>query len=348
MNKIYITRRDFLEGSLLSTIIGPAFARVSGSSAKETLTSPSQALGSSPPTVEKVNGMPYRFLGKTGAKVSLIGVGGNHIGGMASKEEAIVLIRTALDEGVNFLDNAWEYHGGKSEERMGRALQDGYRAKAFLMTKCCARDKKGAMENLEDSLRRLKTDVIDLWQFHEIDFDNHPDMIFSKDGAIHAAIKAKEEGKVRFIGFTGHKSPSIHLKMLHKDFPWDAVQMPINLLDAHYQSFSRGVIPVLIERKIGVVAMKTTASGDIVNRTKVSAAECLRYAMSLPVSVVISGMDNLEMARQNIASTKAFKPMTEEEVNDLLVSVRNVASDGRLERFKTTADFESPIHKGQY
>jgi uncharacterized protein len=346
MRKYSFTRRDFLKLSLSATIICPLSATVSESSEKGTVTSsPSQGLGSSLLPVEKVNGMPYRLLGKTGAKVSLIGVGGYHIGTITSNEEAIAVIRTALDEGVNFLDNAWEYHRGNSEERMGRALKGGYRAKAFLMTKCCARDKKGAMENLEDSLRRLKTDVIDLWQFHEIDFDDHPDMIFAKDGAIHAAIKAKEQGKVRFIGFTGHKSPSIHLKMLRKDFPWDTVQMPINVMDAHYQSFARGVIPELVKRKIGVVAMKTAASGAIVRSTKITAAECLRYAMSLPVSVVISGMDNLEMARQNIATTKAFKPLTEDEINDLLARVRDVAADGHLERFKTSWDFDSGIHQ---
>jgi len=348
MKKVGFTRRTFLKGSLAATIIGPLTAAVSGSAEKGSFTpSPGQGLGSAPPTVGQVNGMPYRFLGKTGVKVSLLGVGGYHIGTIASPKEAVALIRTALDEGVNFLDNAWEYHDGQSEERMGKALQDGYRAKAFLMTKVCARDERGAMENLEDSLRRMKTDVIDLWQFHEVDFDTHPDMIFAKNGAIHAAIKAKEQGKIRFTGFTGHKSPRIHLKMLRMDFPWDAVQMPINMMDAHYQSFARGVVPVLVERKIGVVAMKTAASGAIVRGTKVSAAECLRFAMSLPVSVVISGMDNEEMARRNIAATKAYKPMNEEEINDLLARVRDVAGDGRLERFKTSADFDSEIHRDQ-
>jgi predicted aldo/keto reductase-like oxidoreductase len=172
-------------------------------------------------------------------------------------------------------------------------------------------------------------------------------MIFAIDGAIHAAIKAKEQGKVRFIGFTGHKSPQVHLKMLRQDFPWDAVQMPINIMDAHYRSFSRNVVPLLAQKKIGVVAMKTTASGDILRGTTVSAADCLRYAMSLPVSVVISGMDTMEMVRQNISTAKTFKPMTEEARNELLASVRDVAVDGRYERFKSTLDFESRIHMDQ-
>ena len=350
MKKVDCTRRTFLKGSLAAAIIDPLTAAAVSENAEKgsLLPSPGQGPGSAPPTVGQVNGMPYRFLGTTGVKVSLLGVGGYHIGMIPSPKEAIALIRIALDEGVNFLDNAWEYHDGQSEERMGKALEDGYRSKAFLMTKVCARNEIGAMENLEDSLRRMKTDVIDLWQFHEVDFDNHPDMIFARKGAIHAAIKAKEQGKIRFIGFTGHKSPRIHLKMLRTDFPWDAVQMPINIMDAYYQSFAREVVPVLVERKIGVVAMKTAASGAIVRGTKVSAAECLRYAMSLPVSVVISGMNNKEMARQNIAATKAFNPMNEKEIRDLLAKVREVAGDGRLERFKTSTDFDSEIHLGQH
>jgi len=208
--------------------------------------------GATPETVDNVNGMPYRLLGSTGAKVSLLGVGGYHIGVQASAEESIRIIRTAIDEGVNFLDNAWEYNQGRSEERMGLALADGYRKKAFVMTKVCGRDAKTAATNIDDSLRRLKTDVIDLLQFHEINYDNDPDLIFAKEGAIHAVLKAKEAGKIRFIGFTGHKSPHIHLKMLGKDYPWDTAQMPLNVMDAHYRSFAQQVVPVLVQRKIGV------------------------------------------------------------------------------------------------
>jgi uncharacterized protein len=348
MWKISLSRRNFLKISLAGTIMGP-LTPFGYQNPKEVNAAPSagQSLGSAPPTVDVVNGMPYRSLGKTGAKVSLLGVGGWHIGAIPSPQEAISVIRTALDEGVNFLDNAWDYNHGQSEERMGQALRDGYREKAFLMTKVCARDAKGAMENLEDSLRRLKTDVIDLWQFHEISHDIDREMIFAMDGAIHAANKAKEQGKVRFIGFAGHKSPRVHLKMLRQDFPWDAVQMPINILDAHYESFAREVVPALVQRGIGVVAMKSTASGAIIRDTNVSAAECLRYAMSLPVSVVISGMDNVEMAGKNIATAKVFKPMTEAERSGLLARVRDVAVDGRLERFKSTQDFDSRIHREQ-
>jgi uncharacterized protein len=348
MGKVGLSRRDFLRGSIAGTIMGPMAALGCRSPKGEDFPPPaSRGLGSAPPPVAVVNGMPHRDLGKTGARVSLLGVGGYHIGTIPSPQEAVAVIRTALDEGVNFLDNSWDYHRGRSEELMGLALREGYREKAFLMTKVCARDAGAAMENLEDSLRRLKTDVIDLWQFHEVNDDIDPELIFAAHGAIHAAVKAKEQGKVRFLGFTGHKFPHVHLKMLHRDFPWDAVQMPINVMDAHYRSFARKVVPLLVERGTGVIAMKTTASGDILRGTTVGAADCLRYAMSLPVSVVVSGMDTLEIARENISTAKAFKPMTEEERTDLLDRVREAAADGRYERFKSTSDFDSPLHADQ-
>ena len=374
MRKIKLTRRNFIKASIAATIMSP-LTTLGGCSPNSENSAPSavQGLGFAPPSIDVVNGMPYRFLGKTGAKVSLLGVGGHHIGRISAPQDAISVIRTALDEGVNFLDNAWGYNRGRSEELMGQALRGGYREKAFLMTKVYARDEKGSMENLEDSLRRLKTDVIDLWQFHEIDEKIDTEMIFAKDGAIHAAIKAKEQGKVRFIGFTGHKSPQAHMMMLQQDFPWDAVQMPVNVMDAHYRSFAREVLPILVERKIGVVAMKSLAYGDIIRggaprrleriRTalmimvpplgeilrgyKVSVAECLNFAMSLPVSVVVSGMDNLEMARENIAIAKNFKPMTEGERSNLLARVQDAARSGRLERYKTTHDLDSRIHMNQ-
>ncbi len=351
MKQASISRRNFLKGSLVGTVAG------SLAGAGCTLVEPQKPepalrgvdiLNKTQPAVASVNGMPYRLLGKTEAKVSLLGLGGYHIGVIPSQEVAVSLIRNALDEGVNFLDNAWEYHDGMAEVRMGIALEGGYREKAFLMTKVCGRDEKTAMGHLEDSLRRLKTDVIDLWQFHEINYDNDPDLIFAKNGAINAAIKAKEQGKIRFIGFTGHKSPHIHLKMLRQDFPWDAVQMPINILDFHYRSFTREVVPVLLERKIGVVAMKSAACGAINKGTEASPAECLRYAMSLPISVVVSGVTTQEMARQNIETAKTFKPMEESEKRALLDKVRHVAGDGRYERFKSTQDFDSRPHRLQH
>lgn len=300
-----------------------------------------------PPTVETRNGMPYRAFGRTGENVSLLGVGGFHIG-VPKESDGVRLIRSAIDAGVSFMDNAWEYHDGESERRMGRALRDGYRAKTFLMTKGCARDAEGAMRQLEDSLRHLQTDVIDLWQFHECNYDNDPDLIFAPDGAIHAAVKAKEQGKIRFIGFTGHKSPHIHLKMLAQDFDWDALQMPLNLCDAHYRSFARQVLPVALERAIAVIAMKTQGGGAIPENAPVSALDCLHYAMSLNVPVCLSGMSTQDIATENIAFAKRFAPLSFTERTELLERVRSLAGAGALERFKTTQRYDSGYHQKQH
>jgi len=351
-----LSRRKFIKASVVGTLAAPLVG--AGCQVSQNASTAGGAAGlaagaamgqGTPETIDNVNGMPYRLLGSTGAKVSLLGVGGYHIGVQASAEESTRIIRTAIDEGVNFLDNAWEYNQGRSEERMGLALADGYRKKAFVMTKVCGRDAKTAAAHIDDSLRRLKTDVIDLLQFHEINYDNDPDLIFAKEGAIHAVLKAKEAGKIRFIGFTGHKSPHIHLKMLGKDFPWDTAQMPLNVMDAHYRSFAQQVVPVLVKRKIGVIGMKTAGSGAILNPdTGITAADCLRYAMSLPTSVVLSGMDSLEVARQNIATAKSFRPLSDEERKDLLAKAETWAGDGRYERFKSTQDFDSKVHREQH
>jgi predicted aldo/keto reductase-like oxidoreductase len=300
-----------------------------------------------PDTVERRSGIPYRAFGKTGDKVSILGVGGFHIG-VPEESEGIAIVRTALDSGVSFLDNAWEYHDGESERRMGKALRDGYREKAFLMTKGCARDARGAMAQLEESLTRLGTDVIDLWQFHECNYDNDPDLLFAKDGAIHAAVKAKEQGKIRFIGFTGHKSPHIHLKMLAQGFDWDALQMPVNLCDAHYRSFTREVLPVALERRIAVIAMKTQGGGMIPEKAGVTPHECLRYSMSLNVPVCLSGMRSLGEVRQNIDFTRAFEPLTVEARSALLAKVEPFAGAGVLERFKSTQRYDSGYHQQQH
>jgi len=302
-----------------------------------------------PETVERRNGIPYRLFGKTGVKVSIIGVGGYHIGVQPSQEDSTRIIRRAIDEGVNFLDNAWEYNGGVSEVRMGNALEGGYRDKAFLMTKVCARDRNGAMEQLEESLKRFKTDHIDLWQFHECNYDNDPDWIFSKDGAIHAAVKAREQGKVRFIGFTGHKSPHIHLKMLAQDFPWDAAQMPLNVMDAHYRSFARQVLPVLVARGMGIVGMKSLGgNGSIPEKGGVTAEECFRYVWNLPIPVCLSGMDTEARLLENIGYARAWKPEPAASLAQILDKVKEVAGDGRFERFKSTQDFDSTPHRKQH
>ena len=336
-----VSRRSFLKGSVLTTLAAPLATGLAAPLA-------AQAPAAAPPP-PAVNGMPYRWLGKTGVPVSLLGVGGYHIGVQASPEDSTKIIRTCIDEGVNFLDNAWEYNNGRSEERMGLALTDGYRKKAFLMTKVCGRDRDTAMAHIEQSLKRLRTEVIDLLQFHECNYDNDPDWIFGKDGAVHAVLKAKEQGKVRFIGFTGHKSPHIHLKMLAQDFPWDTLQMPINCMDAHYRSFTKQVLPEAVKRNLGVIAMKNAGGdGRFIREAGLTSKDCLHYAMSQPVSVVLSGMDRLEFAVENLAIAKSFQPLNANTQGELLAKVYELAGDGRFEKFKSTQDFDSKTHREQH
>jgi predicted aldo/keto reductase-like oxidoreductase len=288
--------------------------------------------------------MPTRPLGKTGEQVSIIGVGGHHIGRIKEDQESIGLMREAIDLGATFLDNAWEYHQGRSEELMGRALQDGYREKAFLMTKHHGRDDKAmAMKHLEDSLRRLRTDVIDLWQFHEVVYKEDPRMIFAPGGAIEAAEEAKQQGKVRYIGFTGHKDPAIFMEMLAYGYDWDAVQMPINVLDAHFRSFRKEIVPILQHRDIGVIGMKSMASGHVFDANVVQPAECLQYALSQPVSTIVSGMNTREMLRQNVALAKGFTPLSEDQEQVLLAKTHDIAMSGKYEPFKTTRNYDGPI-----
>ncbi|MFY9398732.1 MAG: aldo/keto reductase [Desulfomonilia bacterium] len=289
--------------------------------------------------------IPYRTLGRTGEKVSIIGLGGAHVGIQPSEQESIRIIRTALDNGVNFLDNSWDYHGGRSEIRMGKALRDGYRSKAFLMTKFDGRTRESATRQIEESLRRLQTDCIDLIQFHEVIRMEDPDRIFGPGGALEAAIEAQDAGKVRYIGFTGHKSPEIHLKMLQAaarhGFRFDAVQMPLNVMDAHYDSFEKKVLPVLMKEEIGVLGMKPMGGGVILENTAVTPVECLRYAMSLPVSVVITGCDSLPVLEQALEAARGFKPMEDGEIASLLEKTAPAAQKGRLELYKTSRTFDS-------
>ena len=259
--------------------------------------------------------IPYRMLGRTGEKVSIIGLGGAHLGIQEDPQESIRIIRTGLDSGINFLDNCWDYQYGESEERMGRALQDGYREKAFLMTKIDGRDRKTAEKQLNESLKRLKTDRIDLLQFHEVIRMSDPDRIFAEGGAFDAVIEAKKAGKVRYIGFTGHKSPDIHLKMLeaafNRGFTFDAVQMPLNVMDAHYESFEKKVLPMLLKHNIGVLGMKPMGDKFIIKSGKVSPVECLQYSLSLPTSVVITGCDSLRILQQALSVARGFRPLSE-------------------------------------
>jgi predicted aldo/keto reductase-like oxidoreductase len=298
-------------------------------------------------------GVPTRELGRTGERVSIVGLGGWHAGAIEDKAEGVRFIQTAIDEGVTFLDNAWEYHDGGAEEVMGQALaMDGYRKRAFLMTKCCARDHETAKKHLEDSLRRLQTDVIDLWQFHEINYDNDPDWIFDK-GVLKAALEARKAGKVRYIGFTGHKDPRIHLRMLGKPFDWDTAQMPINVADASFRSFQKEVLPVCVEKGVGVVGMKGLGGGGvgqgvIPTGSGLTPAECYRYALSLPVSSQVMGLTSLDELKQALAVARAFEPMSESERTALVTRVEEVSGDGRMELFKTTTTFDSGTHSSQH
>lgn len=298
------------------------------------------------------SGLPTRVLGRTGVPVSVLCLGGWHIGAVKEKSEAIRIMHAALDEGMSFFDNAWDYHNGRSEEWMGEALaQDGKRNKVFLMTKNCERDYAGSMRNLEESLRRLKTDRIDLWQFHEMVYDNDPDWVFEK-GGLKAALEAKQAGKVRFIGFTGHKDPRIHLKMLNKPYDWDSAQMPINVMDAHYRSFQNEVVPVCLAKRVGVIGMKSLGGGSPRGRIPmqggVSAEDCIRFALTLPVSTLVVGIQSMDDLKQDIAIARNFKPMPEAEKSTLLSRIREEASDGRHELFKSTKAFDGPHHRRQH
>jgi aryl-alcohol dehydrogenase-like predicted oxidoreductase len=294
--------------------------------------------------------IPRRALGRTGEEVSAIAVGGYHLGLAKTRREGIQIAREALDAGVTFMDNAWEYHDGKSEEIMGEALA-GHRHEVFLMSKVCThgRDRRVAMRQLEQSLRRLKTDYLDLWQVHEVIHDNDPDLHFAKGGVIEALDQAKREGKVRFVGFTGHKDPAIHLKMLAHDYPFDTVQMPLNCFDATFRSFEQQVLPELLRRGIAPLGMKSICgTGDPARKRVVSAQEALRYAMSLPVAATISGMDSLRVLRQNLRVARDFKPMSEAEMRKLRQRVGAEAADGHLELYKTSKHFDGPPGRKQH
>jgi predicted aldo/keto reductase-like oxidoreductase len=296
--------------------------------------------------------MPRRPLGRTGEKVSVIGVGGYHIGIQRTEAESIRLIRTALDRGINFLDNCWDYNGGTSERRMGQALRDGYRAKAFLMTKIDGRTKASAAKQIDESLQRLQTDHVDLMQFHEIIRLEDPARIFAPGGGMEAMLAAKQAGKLRFIGFTGHKDPEIHLKMLavaaENQFRFDAVQMPLNVMDAHYHSFEHRVVPVLVKDGIGVLGMKALGFGAILQSKTVTAIECLQYALNLPTSTVITGLDSLERIDQALTAARTFQPLTSGQVAALLARTATAAADGQYEGFKTSTRFDGTTHNPQW
>jgi aryl-alcohol dehydrogenase-like predicted oxidoreductase len=290
--------------------------------------------------------VPTRPLGSTGEQVSCLGVGGAHLGKKDVEEKlAIRIVRTAIDEGLTFLDNSWDYHDGASEKRMGKALREGYRARAFVMTKIDGRSGETATEQLEESLKRLRVDCIDLVQHHEIIRYEDPNRIFRKNGAQDALEKARKAGKLRYIGFTGHKDPDIHRYMLQvaeeHGARIDTVQMPLNLMDAHYRSFEKVVLPELVRRRMGILGMKSMAQGIILKSKTVTAEECLRYALSLPTSVVITGIDSMKILKQALEVARTFRPLSETEMDALRARTRDAAADGEYELFKTSSLFDS-------
>ena len=328
-----LSRRDFVGNSVKGAAAVALAAPI--------LTQPANAQGA---------GLPMRALGKTGADVSVLCLGGWHIGFAAQQDEAeaIRIMHAAVDEGMTFFDNAWDYHDGYSEIVMGKALAtDGRRDKVFLMTKGCDRDYAGAMRCIDESLKRLQTDYLDLWQFHEIVYDNDPDWVFEQ-GGIQAAIEAKQAGKIRHIGFTGHRDPRIHQTMLDKPFDWETVQLPINMMDAQFRSFLNEIVPQCVDRGAGVIGMKTLGGGVITGQAGISADTCIRYALSQPVSSIVVGITSIDELQQNAATARSFTPMPDVDQAALLASVKDVAGDGRYELYKTTQRMDGPYHVKQH
>jgi predicted aldo/keto reductase-like oxidoreductase len=338
-------RRDFLKGVAMAGLS----AKGAGAFAKGLSEKVQAATG----TRQEGSSMIYRTLGKTGERVSAIGMGGFHIGQpKLSDDESLKLIRAAIDGGINFMDNSWDYNKGQSEIRMGKALKDGYRQKVFLMTKLDGRTKEEATNQINESLQRLQTDHLDLIQHHEIIRFDDPDRIFAESGAQEAVLEAKRAGKVRYIGFTGHKDPHIHLYMLEvaarNNFHFDTVQMPLNVMDAHFRSFGKLVLPKLVEQQIGVLGMKSMGDHIILKSGVVKPLECLHYALNLPTSVVITGIDSQEILKQAFEAATTFKPMSQEEVATLLAKTEKVAAHGEYELFKTSAHFDSTAHHPEW
>jgi predicted aldo/keto reductase-like oxidoreductase len=297
---------------------------------------------------EQVGSIPMRTLGRTGERVSAIGLGGFHLGKPELPEpESLRIIRTAIDAGVTFLDNSWDYNGGASEIRMGKALRGGYRERAFLMTKIDGQTRTAAARQIDESRRRLQVDVIDLLQLHEIIRPKDPGRIFTEGGAIEAVVEARDAGTVRYIGFTGHKSPAIHLRMLETaadhGFRFDTVQMPLNVMDAHFDSFEKKVLSVLVKEGIGILGMKPLGDAQVPSSQTVGAVEALHYAMNLPTSVVITGCDSMEILQQALDAARTFRPMKPHEVKTLLARTAKVGNEGHFERYKTTHDFDSTV-----
>jgi predicted aldo/keto reductase-like oxidoreductase len=294
--------------------------------------------------------VPTRLFGRHSEVVSAIGLGGYHLGLVTSVREAVRIVHAAIDGGMTFMDNAWEYHDGESEIRMGKALRDR-RTRVFLMTKVCThgRDARTALRQLEQSLRRLNTDYLDLWQVHECVYENDPDLHFAPGGVIEALDRAKRDGKVRFVGFTGHKHPDIHLRMLSHEHPFDSCQLPLNGFDAHFRSFEQRVLPELMRQGIAPIGMKSLGGdGAAVKRRALRVNDALRYAMSLPVVTTITGVDSMRVLRQNLRIAREFKPMNPDEMTQFRQRTALLAGDGRFELYKTTAEHDGPVGRAQH
>ncbi len=340
-----MNRRNFLGKASVAAGAVVLSGSLSQANTENVQTVASESTNSLPtPETFRDGEMIYRMLGSTGERVSAIGMGGFHMSKPKTDEEAVQLIRSAIDRGITFLDNCWDYADGLSEIRAGKALKDGYRKKVFLMSKIDGRDKKTAAKQIDESLLRFGTDHVDLMQFHEVIRLEDPDKIFAEGGAFEAMMDAKKAGKVRFVGFTGHKDPYVHLRMLETtaahNFKFDTVQMPLNVMDAHFRSFEKQVLPRLVEQKIGVLGMKSIGDNFILQSNTVTAPECLRYSLSLPTSVVITGIEKMEILEQALTVAKNFKPMTQAEVSTLLMRTREAAMTGKFEKFKTESRFD--------
>ena len=337
-------RRDFITHA--------AIGLAGTSAALQSLLTVVQAQAGAEETPRAPSGMFYRVLGRTGQRVSAIGLGGFHIGNPKDEQEAVRIIRSAIDGGITFMDNSWDYHNGASEVRMGKALRDGYRRRVVLMTKIDGRTRESAARQIDESLRRLQTDEIDLMQIHEVIRLEDPDRSFAPGGAIEALRAAQKAGKIRWIGFTGHKDPMVHLRMLEAarahDFRFDTVQMPLNVMDAHFRSFTIHVLPLLVRDGIGVLGMKPLGSGEILHSGAVTPIECLHYALTLPTSVVINGIDSMARLDQAFEAARTFQPLSPEQLSSLLARTAPLAATGKFEPFKTTDRYDSTAHNPQW
>jgi predicted aldo/keto reductase-like oxidoreductase len=339
------SRRAFLQSGSALAALGPAAVLGSPLGDQDSNPPDPARLPGPLPTTRKGD-MLYRRLGRTGEHVSIVGIGGSHLSWQRGDDEAVRIVRAAVDRGITFMDNCWDYGpNGLSEIRMGKALQEGYRSKVFLMTKFDGHTREKAQQQLEDSLRRLQTDHIDLWQLHENIRMGDPEAFFAPGGAVEAVLEAKRAGKIRYAGFTGHKDPQVHARMLelarqHR-FHFDAAQMPINVMDAHFKSFIHEVVPEMMKRGVALLGMKSMGAGAILASKVVTPIECLHFAMSMPTSVVITGIQSLDLLDQACEAVKTFKPLTYDQLAELLGRTRAVALTGKYEPFKTTDRFDA-------